>query len=145
VIRPARAIRVVPQAANQASDQPSDQPSDRASGAEPFRSSRHEPRSAAALTFAACGLASTGRFFVELCHTVNISRSGCSLLLHTRPQADSALVLRAVPGGTSLPEGTSQLLFQLAWMRPADDGWLIGAFALGKVDLCRLAFPPYTP
>jgi hypothetical protein len=30
-------------------------------------------------------------------------------------------------------------------VRPADDGWLIGAFALGKVDLCRLAFPPYTP
>ncbi len=141
MIRPARAIRVVPQAANQASDQASDQ----APGAEPFRSTRHEPRSAAALSFAACGLASTGRFFVELCHTVNISRSGCALLLRTRPQTDSALVLRAVPGGTSLPEGTSQLLFQLAWMRPADDGWLIGAFALGKVDLCRLAFPPYTP
>jgi hypothetical protein len=135
----------VPQAANQASDQPSDQPADQPSGAEPFRSTRHEPRSAAALTFAACGLASTGRFFVELCHTVNISRSGCSLLLRTRPQTDSALVLRTVPGGTSLPEGTSQLLFQLAWVRPADDGWLIGAFALGKVDLCRLAFPPYTP
>jgi hypothetical protein len=90
-------------------------------------------------------LASTWRFFVELCHTVNISRSGCSLLLRTRPQTDSALVLRAVPGGTSLPEGTSQLLFQLAWVRRADDGWLLGAFALSKVDLCRLAFPPYTP
>ena len=141
MIRLARAMRAVPQAANLASDQPSDG----ASGGEPFRSIRHEPRSAAALTFAACGLASTGRFFVELCHTVNISRSGCSLLLRTRPQTDSALVLRAVPGGTSLPEGTSQLLFQLAWMRPADNGWLIGAFALGKIDLCRLAFPPYTP
>ena len=144
VIRPMRPPNFMPQPANQASDQAPD----RASGAEPFRSTRHEPRSAAALSFAACGLASTGRFFVELCHTVNISRSGCSLLLRTRPQADSALVLRAVPGGTSLPEGTSQLLFQLAWVRPADDGWLIGAFALGKVDLvdlCRLAFPPYTP
>jgi hypothetical protein len=136
-----RATNIVPQAANQASDRGSD----RASGAEPSRSSRHEPRSTAALTFAVCGLASSGRFFVELCHTVNISRSGCSLLLRTRPQTDSALVLRAVPGGTSLPDGTSQLLFQLAWVRPADEGWLIGAFALDKVDLCRLAFPPYTP
>jgi hypothetical protein len=127
----------MPQPANQALDQPS--------GAEPFRSTRHEPRSTAALSFAVCGLASTGRFFVELRSTVNISRSGCSLLLRTRPQTDSALVLRAVSGGTSLPEGTSQLLFQLAWVRSANDGWLIGAFALGKVDLCRLAFPPYTP
>lgn len=141
MIRPMRAPDFTPQAANQASHQTSD----RTSRAEPFRSTRREPRSGTALSFAACGLASTGKFFVELCHTVNISRSGCSLLLRTRPQADSALVLRAVPGGTSLPEGTSQLLFQLAWVRPADDGWLIGAFALGKVDLCRLAFPPYTP
>ena len=145
MIRPMRAPNFTPQAANQASDQATDRASDRASGAEAFRSTRREPRSGAALRFAACGLASTGKFFVELCHTVNISRSGCSLLLRTRPQADSALVLRAVPGGTSLPEGTSQLLFQLAWVRPAGDGWLIGAFALGKVDLCRLAFPPYTP
>jgi len=50
-----------------------------------------------------------------------------------------------VPGGASLPEGISQLLFQLAWLRPADDGWLIGAFALGEADLSRLAFPSYTP
>ena len=109
-----------------------------------FSSTRREPRSRAELTFAVCGLASTGRFFVELCSTVNVSRSGCCLWLRTRPQADSALALRAVPGGTSLPAGTSQLLFQLAWLRPADGGWLIGAFALGEADLCRLAFPPYT-
>ena len=92
-----------------------------------------------------CGLAFNGRFFVELCSTVNISRSGCCLRLRTRPQTDSALVLRAVPGGTLFPAGASQLLFQLAWMRPHDGGWLIGAFALGEADLYRLAFPSYTP
>jgi hypothetical protein len=140
VIRPARLRGLVPQAMNQA-PRGMNQVPDPSS----YASTRHEPRSAAALTFAVCGLASTGRFFVELCSTVNVSRSGCSLLLRTRPQTDSALVLRAVPGGTSLPEGTSQLLLQLAWVRPVDDGWLIGAFALSKVDLCRLEFPPYTP
>lgn len=114
-------------------------------GSGSFRSTRREPRSAAALTFAVCGLAASGRFFVELCSTVNISRSGCCLRLRTRPLAGSALALRAVPGGTSLPEGTSQLLFQLAWLRPDADGWLIGTFALGEADLCRLAFPSYTP
>jgi hypothetical protein len=92
-----------------------------------------------------CGLASSGKFFVELCTTVNISRSGCCLRLGTRPQADSALALRAVAGGTSLPEGTSQLLFQLAWLRPDEGGWLIGAFALGEADLSRLAFPSHAP
>jgi hypothetical protein len=140
VIRPARLMGVVPQAMNEAPKRMSPLP-DTSS----FASVRREQRSTAALTFAVCGLASTGRFFVELSHTVNISRSGCSLLLRTRPQTDSALVLRAVPGGTSLPDGTSQLLFQLAWVRAVDDGWLIGAFALSKVDLCRLAFPAYTP
>jgi hypothetical protein len=141
VIRPARITSSMLQPANQALAQASDG----APGAEPFRSSRREPRSAAELTFAVCGLASSGRFFVELCSTVNISSSGCCLMLRTRPQTDSALVLRAVPGGTSLPTGTSQLLFQLAWVRPAEDGWLIGAFALGKIDLRSLAFPSYTP
>jgi len=145
VIRPARIMNFMPQAANQALAQASAPASDGAPGAEPFRSSRREPRSAAELTFAVCGLTSNGRFFVELCSTVNVSSSGCCLMLRTRPQSDSALVLRAVPGGTSLPAGTSQLLFQLAWVRPAEDGWRIGAFALSKVDLSRLAFPSHTP
>ncbi len=140
MIRPTRLMGLAPQATNEAPRHMNQVPD-----ASSFASTRREPRSTAALTFAVCGLASTGRFFVELSHTVNISRSGCALLLRTRPQMDSALVLRAVPGGTSLPDGTSQLLFQLAWVRPVDDGWLIGAFALSKVDLCRLAFPAYTP
>lgn len=137
MIRPARITNFMAQAANQAADQ--------ATGAEPFRSTRREPRSPAELTFAVCGLTSRGRFFVELSATVNVSRSGCCLMLRTRPQTDSAFVLRAVPGGTSLPSGTSQLLFQLAWVRPTDGGWLIGAFALGETDLRRLAFPSCTP
>ena len=141
VIRPAGIAKFMAQAANRHADKASDG----APGVEPFSSTRREPRSEAALTFAACGLAASGRFFVELCSTVNVSRSGCCLRLRTRPQADSGLVLRAVPGGTSLPEGTSQLLFQLAWVRPAEDGWLIGAFALGEADLSRLAFPSCTP
>jgi hypothetical protein len=140
VIRSTRLMGVVPQAMSETPQGMSQVPN-----LSSFASVRREQRSTAALTFAVCGLASSGRFFVELSHTVNISRSGCSLLLHTRPQTDSALVLRAVPGGTSLPDGTSQLLFQLAWVRAVDDGWLIGAFALSKVDLCRLAFPSYTP
>jgi hypothetical protein len=138
-------MSVVPQPADQASNRASGQVSDRAAAAEPFRSSRSEPRSAAELTFAVCGLTSSGRFFVELCSTINISRSGCCLRLRTRPQTDSAIALRAVPGGTSLPEGTSQLLFQLAWLRPDKDGWLIGVFALGETDLRGLAFPSSTP
>jgi hypothetical protein len=144
MIRPARTTNFLPQAANRASRQSSGQSSDGAPAPEPFRSTRHEPRSSAELTFAVCGLSFNGRFFVELCSTVNISRSGCCLRLHTRPQTDSALVLRAVPGGTPLPEGISQLLFQLAWLRPDEGGWLIGAFALDKADLSRLAFPPHT-
>src|SRR5690348_13453899 len=66
VIRPARIASFMAQAANQALAQASDG----TLGAEPFRSSRSEARSAAQLTFAVCGLALSGRFFVELCSTV---------------------------------------------------------------------------
>jgi hypothetical protein len=122
-------------------------------GAGPVRTARREARSETALTFAVCGLASSGRFFVELSSTVNVSHSGCCLWLHTCPQADSALALREAPGGASLPKGASQVLFQVAWMRPQAGGWLVGAFALGQADLladeatgkaarpARLAFP----
>jgi hypothetical protein len=143
VFRPGQTLRFMAQAPNQPSGL--NRVAMHAAGAEPSQSTRREPRSSTELTFAVCGLSSNGRFFVELCSTVNISRSGCCLRLRTRPQSDSALVLRGVPGGTSLPAGTSQLLFQLAWMRPADGDWLIGAFALGEADLFRLAFPFGTP
>jgi hypothetical protein len=68
VIRPARLMGLVPQAVNQA-PRGMNQPPDESS----FTSTRHEPRSAAALTFAICGLASSGRFFVELSRTVKQS------------------------------------------------------------------------
>jgi hypothetical protein len=132
VIRPAGAINFTPQAAS-LTPVP-----------DPCRAERREPRSQTELTFAICGLASTGRFFVERSSTVNVSRSGCCLRLHTRPLAGSALALRVVPGGPLLPDGASQLLFQVAWLRPEGDSWLIGAFVLGKVGLSRLAFPPNT-
>jgi hypothetical protein len=101
----------------------------------PVRTARREERSETVLTFAVCGLASSGRFFVELSSTINVSHSGCCLWLHTCPQADSALALREAPGGASLPKGASQVLFQVAWLRPQAGGWMVGAFALGQADL----------
>jgi len=127
----------------------------------PVRTARREERSETVLTFAVCGLASSGRFFVELSSTVNVSHSGCCLWLRTCPQADSALALREAPGGASLPKGASQVLFQVAWLRPQAGGWLVGAFAMGQADLlaseaageasrkaagrARLVFPSRTP
>ena len=99
------------------------------------RAARREPRSAAVLTFAVCGLAGDGRFFVELSSTINVSRSGCCVWLRRRPLADSALALREVSGGASLPRGASHVLFQVAWVRPEAGGWLVGASALGQADL----------
>jgi hypothetical protein len=142
VIRPARLASLSSRALNEV---PIQAASGGTAGGEPLRATRREPRTPAALTFAVCGLTLGGRFFVELCSTVNISPSGCCLKLRTRPQTDSAFVLRAVPGGTSLPEGTSQLLFQLAWLRASDDEWLIGAYALSEIDLRSLVFPSHTP
>lgn len=104
-------------------------------GSGSFPVARREPRSEVVLTFAVCGLASDGRFFVELSSTVNVSRSGCCVWVRRRPLADSALALREVPGGAPLPKGLSQALFQVAWLRPEAGGWLVGASALGQADL----------
>ena len=96
---------------------------------------RTERRSDVQLTLTVCGIAMTGKLFVEHCSTRNISESGCCIRLRTRPQADSALALRPLRWGLSRAKASSQLLFQVVWLRQDGDGWLIGAFSLGKAGL----------
>jgi hypothetical protein len=111
----------------------------------PRKSTRKEPRSDVDLTLAVCGVASTGKLFLELCSTRNISRSGCCIHMRHRPQSDSALALRVMPQGVATAEREEQLLFQVAWLQPDGDGWNVGAYALGKSGLDRLAFPSAKP
>lgn len=101
---------------------------------------RREQRLDVQLAVTIYGFAATGKIFVEHCSTRNVSHSGCCLRLQTRPQADSALALRPLRFGIS-SRSVSQLLFQVAWLRPDGDGWLVGASALGAADLYCLAFP----
>ena len=109
-------------------------------GAERQQTARREQRSDFQLPLTVYGFATTGKLFVELCSTRNVSHSGCCIRLQTRPQADSALALRPLRWGMS-SKGAAQFLFQIAWVRPDGDGWLIGLSSLGAEDLYCLAFP----
>jgi hypothetical protein len=109
-------------------------------GTRPQQTERREQRSEAQLAVTAYGFATTGKLFVEICSTRNVSHSGCCIRLQTRPQADSALALRLLRWGIS-SKRASQLLFQVAWVRQDGDGWLIGLSSLGVADLYCLAFP----
>lgn len=104
---------------------------------------RREQRSDVQLAVTIYGFAATGKLFVEHCSTRNVSHSGCCLRLQTRPQADTALALRLLRWGLS-SRSAPQLLFQVAWLRPEGDGWLVGASSLGAADLYSLAFPGTT-
>ena len=101
---------------------------------------RPEQRSDIQLPLTVYGFATTGKLFVELCSTRNVSHSGCCIRLKTRPQADSALALRPLRWGLA-SKRASQLLFQIVWVRQDGDGWLIGLSSLGAEDLYCLAFP----
>jgi len=101
---------------------------------------RREQRSNVHVAVTVYGFAVSGKLFVEHASTRNVSHSGCCLRLQTRPQPDSALALRLLRWGLS-SKTASQLLFQVAWLRPDGDGWLVGASALGEADLYCLAFP----
>jgi hypothetical protein len=101
---------------------------------------RREQRADVHLAVTTYGFAVSGKLFVEHCSTRNVSHSGCCLRLQTRPQADSALALRLLRWGIA-SKSASQLLFQVVWLRPDGDGWLVGASALGAADLYCLAFP----
>jgi PilZ domain-containing protein len=101
---------------------------------------RREQRADVQVAVTIYGFAVSGKLFVEHCSTRNVSHSGCCLRLKTRPQADSALALRLLRWGLS-SKTAPQLLFQVAWLRPDGDAWLVGASALGAADLYCLAFP----
>jgi hypothetical protein len=111
-----------------------------ATGTERQQTDRREQRSDIQFPLTVYGFAITGKLFVELCSTRNVSRSGCCIRLQTRPQADSALALRPLRWGMS-SKGAAQFLFQIAWVRQDEDGWLIGLSSLGAADLYCLAFP----
>ena len=107
----------------------------------PRRSQRREARSAVSLRLTVCGLSSAGRLFFELASAVNLSSSGCCLRLHAQPERNSPLAVRLIPQGNLLSDETPQTLLQVAWMREDSGAWIVGAFALGPVDLRSLAFP----
>jgi len=112
---------------------------------QPHRSERRERRSPLSILLKICGFSAGGRIFSEVASTRNISRSGCCLRLRTRPLGDTALALQVIPREGPVPDGGSQMLYQVAWSRQQGQSWEVGLFALGNTDLLQVAFAPHSP
>jgi hypothetical protein len=112
---------------------------------QPRRSERRERRSPISVLLKVCGFDSSGRIFSELAGTRNISRSGCCIHLRREPLKNTSLALQVIPHEKPVPQSGPQLLYHVAWVRPTEDGWDVGLFALGRMDLLQVAFAPYTP
>ncbi len=114
-------------------------------GGEPWRSERRERRSPLSILLRVYGFSAGGRIFSELTRTLNVSRSGCCLRLHTEPLREGTLALQIVPREDPLHLGARQLLYQTIWLRKQGDGWEVGLSALGQEDLLQAAFSAQTP
>ena len=111
----------------------------------PHRSERRERRCPLSVLLKVCGFDAGGRIFSELTSTLNISRSGCRIRLVREPLKNTALALRVIPHEGPVPQGGPQMLYQVGWLRPQEQGWEVGLFALGRTDLLQVAFATYSP
>jgi hypothetical protein len=111
----------------------------------PQRSERRERRSPLSVLLRICGFSASGRIFSELASTRNISPSGCCIRLRTQPLSHAALAVQVIPREGPLPEGGTQMLYEVAWLQQQGQSWDVGLFALGHTDLLRVAFAAHTP
>jgi PilZ domain len=112
---------------------------------EPRRSERRERRSPLAVLLRVCGFSASGRLFSEIASTRNISPAGCCVRLRTRPLAQTTVAVQVIPRDGPVPEGGSQMLYQVAWVAPQGQSWDVGLLALSDRDLLRVAFASFTP
>jgi hypothetical protein len=83
----------------------------------------------------------SGHFFSENTTTHDISEQGCRFRLHTRPQEGDALAVRLM-SRDELPHPSNRaLLFEVRWVLPDGDGWLVGTFCLQPHNLWNMTFP----
>ena len=89
----------------------------------PRKSERRERRSPLRIPLRVCGFCSDGRVFSEVACTTNVSRSGCCVNLRTRPLDQTSIAVQVVPHGGVLSEAGIQLLYQIVWIRHAEQSW----------------------
>jgi hypothetical protein len=111
---------------------------------QPHRSERRERRSPLSILLRVCGFSEAGRIFSEVTCTVNISRSGCCVQLHTKPLVQGTLALQIIPRENPLQIINRQLLYEAVWSRRQGDSWNVGLAALGQEDLLNAAFSEET-
>jgi len=109
--------------------------------AEAGRDRRKEKRIPLAFPIEVCGFDASGHFFSERTQTTDISEEGCRFCAKAQPEPGEVVAVRLVSreSGTMVPK--NPLLFQIAWVAHAENGWVVGAFKLQPENVWNVAFP----
>lgn len=108
---------------------------------EVHRDRRKETRVPLVFPINVSGIDETSHFFSENTTTHNISEQGCRFHVRTRPQKGDALAIRLLSRNQPGQADTRALLFEVRWVRPEGDGWLVGTYCLQPRNLWNMTFP----
>jgi hypothetical protein len=99
-----------------------------------------EKRVPLAFPISVCGMDEANHFFSEHTTTDDISEQGCRFRLRIRVNEGDALAIRLLGRGD--PRRNSRpLLFEVRWVLPEGDGWLVGTYCLQPRNLWNMTFP----
>ncbi len=110
--------------------------------AEVSRDRRKGKRLALVFPIVVSGLDSSWRFFTERTKTVDISETGCRFYLKARPKPGDVVAIRLVSPQDIRPNLEKQFLFEIAWVAPEGDAWVVGASKLQPENIWHMVFPP---
>ena len=108
---------------------------------EVHRDRRQERRVPLVFPINVSGLDDTGHFFSENSTTHNISEQGCRFRLRRRPQEGDGLAIRLMSRDQFPHPSSRPLLFEVRWILPEGDGWLVGTYCLQPRNLWNMTFP----
>ncbi len=109
--------------------------------AEVSRDRRKGRRLALVFPIVVSGLDSSGHFFTERTKTMDISETGCRFYLKARLKPGDVLAIRLIRPQDSRPNQEKQFLFEIAWVAPEGDAWVVGAAKLQPENIWHMVFP----
>ncbi len=88
------------------------------------------------------GFDRTGRLFSECTTTSDISDTGCRFQLKTQVQRGDVVAIKLLSRRKDQLPSSKPLLFQIAWVAAATEGWDAGALQLQHENFWHMVFPP---
>ena len=91
------------------------------------------------------GLDNSRRLFVERTVTLDVSEAGCRFRLKTPVVSGEVVAIRLLTRLDPDHEASRPLLFEIAWVEQASEGWTAGAKKLQPERMWQVHFPAQRP